>query len=118
MGESGLLSRTFLCAGPEAIVSLSYFQSDKFVFAQSAHTRVSVWDTQSYSLLQKYPADLITCGAHLSSMRAIRIEQPELFLLMLAGVDGSLCIRRVNKRTDGKINCVLLCYLEDCSSSP
>merc|ERR1719401_3393448 len=54
----------------------------------------------------------MTCGADLSSMVAVVLRNPELSLLLLAGVDGSLCIRRVSRRADGKLNCVLLSYME------
>merc|ERR1740121_2404617 len=66
----------------------------------------------TYSCLQKYPAELMTCGADLSAMIAVSLQEPELSLLMLAGVDSSLCVRRVSRRPDGKLNCVLLYFLE------
>lgn len=137
--QSGVLARCFSCTGSEAVVELTYFRVDGLVFALSAHRRVSVWDARTYSFLQKYPAELITCGADLSAMRALDLPSqssarssptaavgaaassstsPRMSLLLLAGVDGSLCIRRVGRRLDGKLNCVLLCYLEGVSGNP
>lgn len=108
---SGALVQSFSC-GSEALVSLAPFPSDNVVFALSAHRRVSVWDATTYSCIQKYPAELMTCGADLSAMIAVSVHDPELSLLMLAGVDGSLCVRRVSRRGDGKLNCVLLSFFE------
>jgi len=132
--QSGVLARCFSCTGSEAVVELTFFRADGLVFALSAHRRVSVWDARTYSFLQKYPAELITCGADLSAMRALDLPfqssavpsgtaaatstSPKMALLLLAGVDGSLCIRRVGRRHDGKLNCVLLCYLEGVSGNP
>lgn len=123
--QSGVLVRSFACAGPEAVVSLAVFGPNAFVFALSAHRRVSVWDATKYDFLQKYPAELMTCGAELSAMVAVSVphplvdsEEPDMALVLLAGVDGSLCIRRVGRRHDGKMNCVLLCYLESVSANP
>lgn len=128
--RSGVLVRSFPCTGTEAIVSLAFVPSTAFVFALSAHRRVSVWSAASYGLLQKYPAELITCGSDLSAMLAIDVPSTQvassssagaavtptsasgqMALLLLAGIDGSLCVRRVSRRQDGKLNCVLLCYL-------
>lgn len=122
--QSGVLVRSFSCAGTEAVVSLALFPANAFVFALSAHRRVSVWDAASFAFLQKYPAELITCGADLSAMTAIDLPgtsgstDPDIALLLLAGIDGSVCIRRVGRRHDGKINCVLLCYIEGVSGNP
>jgi len=110
--DSGELVRSFSCAGPEALVSLAHFPADGVVFALSAHRRVSVWDASTYACIQKYPAELMTCGADLSAMISASVKDPDLNLLMLAGVDGSLCVRRVSRRTDGKLNCVLLSFFE------
>jgi len=120
--QSGVLVRSF-STGPEAVVSLALFCANSFVFALSAHRRVSVWDAVTYSFMQKYPAELITCGADLSAMVAADVpsanaETPEMALLLLAGVDGSLCVRRVGRRQDGKLHCVLMCYLENVSGNP
>mmetsp|Transcript_123140 Transcript_123140/g.394352 ORF Transcript_123140/g.394352 Transcript_123140/m.394352 type:complete len:510 (-) Transcript_123140:205-1734(-) len=110
--DTGMLIRSFSCAGPEALVSLAHFPGNDVVFALSAHRRVSVWDANTYGCIQKYPAELMTCGADLSAMIAIKVRDPDLSLLMLAGVDGSLCVRRVSRRPDGKLNCVLLSFFE------
>lgn len=113
--QTGFLARSFKCIGPEAVTSLAYFATDGVIFALSAHRRVSVWEVGSYTCLQKYPADLMTCGSDLSAMVAIDYKAMVLNLLVLAGVDGSLCVRRVSRRGDGKLNCVLLFYLESVS---
>jgi len=110
--ESGMLVRSFLCAGPEAVVALAAFVPERFVFALSAHRRVSVWDLDSYEFVQKHPAELITCGSDLSAMVSVETRSQNMSLLLAAGVDGSLCIRRVSRRNDGKPNCVLLSYLD------
>jgi len=115
---TGVLVRSFSCTGPEVIVSLALCRSDACVFALSAHRRVSIWETSSCAFLQKYPADLITCGTDLSAMESVQIGSPDISLLFLAGIDGSLCIRRVNRRPGGKISCVLLCYLEHPGAVP
>jgi len=112
---TGVLTRSFNCGGQEAVMSLAYFPNYTVVFALSAHRRVSVWDSNSYACLQKYPAELMTCGADLSAMISVDLRAMELSLILLAGVDGSLCIRRVNRRADGKLNCVLLSYMENVS---
>lgn len=109
---SGALVRCFQTDGPDALVALAHFPGDPFAFALSAHKRVSVWDVTSYALQQKYSAELIMCGADLSAMVAVQTRSPEMRLLLLAGVDGSLCARRVSRRADGKMNCVLLFYME------
>lgn len=109
---SGILARCFSCAGPEVLVALAYFQDERVVFALSAHRRVSVWDAQCHECIQKYPAELMTCGADLSSMTAFRIQELDLSLLILAGVDGSICVRRVSRRAGGKLNCVLVSFFE------
>jgi len=87
--QSGVLVRSFSCAGPESVVSLAYLGLEGVVFALSAHRRVSVWEATTYGSLQKYPADLMTCGADLCSMVVARLRELELSLLLLAGVDGS-----------------------------
>lgn len=110
--SSGMLVRCFSCNGPEALVSLAVFPNNNVVFALSAHRRVSVWDASSYACMHTYTAELMTCGADLSAMIAVNLQEPELSLLMLAGVDSSLCVRRVSRRPDGKLNCVLLYFLE------
>lgn len=117
--ETGALVRNFSCTGAGdatqqglAVVSLVHFPADGFVFALSAHRRVSVWEESSYEFLQKYPADLITCGSDLSAMTVVTLQDPDAALLVLAGVDGSLCVRKVSRRADRKINCVLLSYME------
>jgi len=97
-------------------VSLVHIPEDKVVFALSAHRRVSVWDARSYACIQKYPAELMTCGADLTAMISCSVQDPDLNLLMLAGVDGSLCVRRVARRPDGKLNCVLLSFIEALSA--
>merc|ERR1712232_1098873 len=61
---------------------------------------------------QKYSAELIMCGSDLSTMTAVTTSSSQMKLLLLAGVDGSLCVRRVILRPDGKMNCVLLYYSE------
>lgn len=114
--QTGILSRTFACAGSEAVVSLARCPSSSVVFALSAHKRVSIWDIFSYECLQKYPAALVTCGSDLSAMAAVNLRSLDMSLLLLAGVNGSLCIRRVTRRADGKLNCVLLMYLENAGS--
>merc|ERR1719433_911441 len=113
--QSGVLTRSFACTGPEAVTSLAHFCEEGVVFALSAHRRVSVWDTGAYSCLQKYRADLMTCSGDLSAMVAVKYRALEMSLLVLAGVDGSLCVRRVSRRADGKLNCVLLCYMASVS---
>merc|ERR1719162_1154384 len=55
--QSGELVRSFVCAGSEAVVSFALFGPNTFVFALSAHRRVSVWDAAQYGFLQKYPAE-------------------------------------------------------------
>jgi len=118
--QSGVLARNFSCAGTEAVVSLALSDKYAFVFALSAHKRVSLWDAATYGLLQKYPAELITCGTDLSAMVAVDLPpasaaEESVPLLLLAGVDGSLCVRRIGRRADLKISCLLVCYLQDVS---
>eukprot|EP00971_Amphidinium_carterae_P261169 5181419-Amphidinium_carterae.1 len=109
---------SFSCAGPEVIVSLALCAAHSCIFALSAHRRVSIWDTSSRSCLQKYPADIITCGTDLSAMSPVQIKSPDMNLLFLAGIDGSLCIRRIHRRPKGKISCMLVCYLEQPGAVP
>mmetsp|Transcript_68512 Transcript_68512/g.123443 ORF Transcript_68512/g.123443 Transcript_68512/m.123443 type:complete len:489 (+) Transcript_68512:117-1583(+) len=110
--QTGVLVRSFSCAGPEVVVSLAFCPANSVVFALSAHKRVSIWDSGSYACLQKYPAELMTCGSDLSAMAAINLRALDMSLLLLAGVDGSLCVRRITRRPDRKLNCVLLWYVE------
>jgi WD40 repeat protein len=101
----------FVCSfscGYEVIVSLVFFEANTFVFALSAHKRVSVWDSESCGVLHKYAAELIACGEDLSAMSSA----PDS-LLLLAGIDGSLCIRHVSRRADGKICCVLVWFVQN-----
>ncbi|CAJ1343995.1 unnamed protein product [Effrenium voratum] len=111
--ETGMLVRTFSCGGPEIVVALAFSEKTSVVFALSAHKRVGIWDTDSYACLQKYPAELMTCGADLSAMGAFDVVSLGMSLLVLAGVDGSLCLRRITRREDRKLNCILLWYLGD-----
>lgn len=115
---SGILTRSISCSGPETIVAITYFEATDVVFALSAHRRVGVWEASTYACLQKYPAELMTCGADLCAMTSAELQEPDLSLLLLAGIDGSLCVRRVTRRPDGKINCVLLCYMESVGADP
>ena len=58
--------------------------------------RVTIWDTESYSCLQKYPAELMTsenkshafggprCGSDLSAMGAFHVASVNMSLLVLA----------------------------------
>jgi len=108
--QTGVLARTLQCAGAEAVTALASFTQGVFVL--SAHRRVSVWSSSSFACLQKYPAELMTCGSDLCSMIAVKMRDPDLALIMLAGVDGSLCVRKVSLRADGKMHCVLLCYMD------
>lgn len=108
--QTGVLARTLQCAGAEAVTALASFTQGVFVL--SAHRRVSVWNSSSFACLQKYPAELMTCGSDLISMIAVQMRDPDLALIMLAGVDGSLCVRKVAFRADGKMHCVLLCYMD------
>ncbi|CAK8991038.1 Uncharacterized protein SCF082_LOCUS2479 [Durusdinium trenchii] len=108
--ETGMLVRSLPC-GEEMVVALAFCEKTSAVFALSAHKRVTIWDTDSFSCLQKYPAELMTCGADLSAMGAFDIPSISMSLLVLAGVDGSLCLRRITRREDRKLNCILLWYL-------
>ncbi|CAE7286685.1 unnamed protein product [Symbiodinium natans] len=111
--ETGMLVRSFSCCGPEMVSALAFCEKTSAVFALSAHKRVSIWDSKSFACLQKYPAELMTCGADLSAMGAFDVPKLSLSLLVLAGVDGSLCLRRITRRTDSKLNCILLWYRGD-----
>eukprot|EP00913_Durusdinium_trenchii_P008551 g8030.t1 len=97
--ETGMLVRSLPC-GEEMVVALAFCEKTSAVFALSAHKRVTIWDTDSFSCLQKYPAELMTCGADLSAMGAFDIPSISMSLLVLAGVDGSLCLRRITRRED------------------
>eukprot|EP00929_Paragymnodinium_shiwhaense_P018014 TRINITY_DN12792_c0_g1_i5.p1 TRINITY_DN12792_c0_g1~~TRINITY_DN12792_c0_g1_i5.p1 ORF type:complete len:493 (+),score=70.53 TRINITY_DN12792_c0_g1_i5:131-1609(+) len=116
--DTGQCMTSFLCRVEEVVVSLAYFRHDNLIFALSAHRRVTVWDATTCEYIHKYPAELMTCGADLSSMVGAELRDPPVSFMLLAGIDGSLCVRRVNRRADGKINCVLLSYIESVSSSP
>ena len=116
--ETGILMRSLACGGSEMVVALAFCSKTSAVFALSAHRRVTIWDTDSYACLQKYPAELMTCGADLSAMGAFDIPSINMSLLVLAGVDGSLCLRRITRREDRKLNCILLWYLGAESGCP
>ncbi|CAL1126459.1 unnamed protein product [Cladocopium goreaui] len=116
--ETGMLVRSLPCGGPEMVVALAFCEKTSVVFALSAHRRVTIWDTDLYACLQKYPAELMTCGADLSAMGAFDIPSINMSLLVLAGVDGSLCLRRITRREDRKLNCILLWYLGAESGCP
>lgn len=115
---TGMLVRSLPCGGHEMVVALAFCEKTSTVFALSAHRRVTIWDTNSYACLQKYPAELMTCGADLSAMGAFDIPSIDMSLLVLAGVDGSLCLRRITRRENGKLNCILLWYLGGESGCP
>eukprot|EP00439_Symbiodinium_sp_Y106_P076530 s1089_g15.t1 len=111
--ETGMLVRSFSCCGPEMVSALAFCEKTSAVFALSAHKRVSIWDSKTFACLHKYPAELMTCGSDLSAMGAFDVPKLSLSLLVLAGVDGSLCLRRITRRTDSKLNCILLWYRGD-----
>lgn len=110
--STGEVVCSFSC-GSEVVVSLVHYEANTFVFALSAHKRVSVWDSGTCGFLHKYPAELIACGGDLSAMSSARES-----LLLLAGVDGSLCIRHVSRRADGKICCFLVWYVQNTGATP
>lgn len=106
--RTGVLTRSLSTEGQEVVVTLCYCQMHSVVFALRAHRSVSVWDTTTYTCLQRYPAELVTCGADLAAISTVTPRGADVSLLLLAGVDGSLCVRRINRRGQGKLNCVLL----------
>eukprot|EP00928_Gymnodinium_smaydae_P007231 TRINITY_DN12603_c0_g4_i1.p1 TRINITY_DN12603_c0_g4~~TRINITY_DN12603_c0_g4_i1.p1 ORF type:complete len:544 (-),score=110.80 TRINITY_DN12603_c0_g4_i1:86-1636(-) len=110
--RSGILVRRITTEGPEAVVSLAFVAGVNLMFALSAHKRVATWDAATYVLKQKYQAKLM-CGADLSCMAVVRHEATDSNLLLLAGVDGSLCARRIVQRQDGKVNCLLMFCVEE-----
>ncbi|CAK9022695.1 unnamed protein product [Durusdinium trenchii] len=111
--DSGLQLWTGLDVGSVAVFELEtgWDLPGKNAGHDDCTWRVTIWDTDSFSCLQKYPAELMTCGADLSAMGAFDIPSISMSLLVLAGVDGSLCLRRITRREDRKLNCILLWYL-------
>ncbi|CEM26331.1 unnamed protein product [Vitrella brassicaformis CCMP3155] len=75
---------------------------------------VFVLSAETMSIVQRYSAGLMTCGSLLSSIKVV--DEPlggshaaPASILLLAGVDGSLVMRRLLRRgSDGKIQCVLI----------
>jgi len=116
--QHGILVRSFACTGKEAVINLASIQVDNLMFAVCGHRCLSAWDTETYAMIKKYHASMFTCGSDLSAMLATQAASPKLSLLILGGVDGSLCVRSIKRRTDGKVHCMLLYHLASVSATP
>jgi hypothetical protein len=75
----------------------------------SSCSDVFLINISDHSLVQQYPASLMTCGSALSVVAAAEPQDTgDSTFLILAGVDGSLAVRELNRREkDGKLQCVL-----------
>ena len=64
-------------------------------------------DIPTKKILHKYSARLMSCGAAVTSITAF--DDDESTFIVLGGVEGSLCIRELNRRRkDNKLQCLLL----------
>ena len=96
--------------GMETVTDMVYAANHSLVICLSSCSDVFMIDRSTRECLHRYPATLMTLGASLSSIVTLdREDFPESTFLILGGVDGSLCIRELNRRKlDGKLQCVLL----------
>jgi len=75
-------------------------------------SEVLLVEIKTRQIIHRYPANLMSCGAAVTCMAGIDDVVRDSTFLILGGVEGSLCIRELNRRErDGKLQCVLLkCY--------
>ena len=70
-------------------------------------TDIVLVDVNTKTVLLTYPARLMSCGAAVTSLNAF--DDDESTFIILGGVEGSLCVRELNRRrSDNKLQCVLL----------
>ena len=95
--------------GMATVTNMVFSSYHGLVICLSSCSDVFLIDKATRVCLHRYPATLMTCGASLTSLITVeRKAFPGSTFLMLGGVDGSLCIRELNKRPrDGKLQCVL-----------
>ena len=82
--------------------------------AVSASSELSLWDLETRTLLQRYSAELVTCGAFITAMEICSDSQ-----LIFGCSDGSCCLREIRKTQ--KLQCVLLRFWDppdEVSASP
>lgn len=95
--------------GMGTVTDMVYSANHNFIICLSSCSDVFMIDKSTRMCMHRYPATLMTCGASLSSIVAVeKAEYQGSTFLLLGGVDGSLCIRELNRRPrDGKLQCVL-----------
>jgi hypothetical protein len=93
----------------QSVTSVVYSTTQKLVICLSSCSEVFLIDSATSTLVHQYPASLMTCGAALSTMAGVEVAAvPGSTFLVLGGIDGSFCVRELNKRDrDGKLQCVL-----------
>ena len=66
---------------------------------------------RTYEALNGFPAGLMTCGEDVSSMQVVTVptdNSKPTSILVLGATNGAYCMRRVGRRKDGRVHCVLL----------
>ena len=103
------LSAAIHFEGMQSITDMVVSHRQKVVICVSSCSDVFLVDMDSHSLVQQYPANLMTCGSALAVVAAAEpADTGDSTFLFLGGVDGSLAIRELNRRKrDGKLQCVL-----------
>jgi len=105
--------RTVTCtAGSPTDVSLPISdmvesRSQNLLICLSSGSEIVLVDLATKKILHRYPARLMSCGAAVTSITAF--DDDESTFIVLGGVEGSLCIRELNRRRkDNKLQCLLL----------
>ena len=106
--------RTLTCEQREKITDILMPLSDmvesrsqNLLIGLSSGSGIVLIDLETKKILHKYPARLMSCGAAVTSIAAF--DDDESTFIVLGGVEGSLCIRELNRRQrDNKLQCLLL----------
>jgi hypothetical protein len=103
VGESDRMTHNSMIT----VTELVHCPSQSLVAALSSYSEVLLFSTETHSLVQHYPASLMTCGVPLTSIHAFE-SVPDSTFLLLGGVDGSVTMRELGRRgADRKLQCVL-----------
>ena len=87
--------------GMTAVTNLQRLSSLMAVVCVSSE--LSLWDLVTRTPLQRYQAELVTCGAMITSLTAVGESQ-----LLIGGSDGSVCLREIRKTE--RLQCVLTSF--------
>ena len=82
-------------------------RSQNLLICLSSGSEIVLVDVVTKKILHRYPARLMSCGAAVTSITAF--DDDESTFIILGGVEGSLCVRELNRRrNDNKLQCLLL----------